>query len=66
MQHAGSTEKEVATFQLPAELKRKAERAAERDGRSLSAYLRRVLRIALAAEDEHYHQETHREEAVAA
>lgn len=51
-------------FDVESELKQKARRAAKRDGRSLSNYMRRVLRIALAAEEDFYGStETRREHA---
>jgi predicted HicB family RNase H-like nuclease len=43
---------ELMSFKASPELKEKAERAAKRQGRSLSSYMRRVLRLALKAEGE--------------
>jgi len=52
MKANSSAEKTKVTFQVTTDLEQKAKRAAVREDRSLSAYLRRALRNALAAEGE--------------
>lgn len=65
MKANSSAEKTKVTFQVTTGLEQKAKRAAAREDRSLSAYLRRALRNALAAEGE-IEDEDGRREALAA
>ena len=57
---------ELISFKASPELKEKAERAAEQKERTLSSYMRRVLRLALRAESEPDEEKNGRREAVAA